>query len=79
MTRKQIVEGAMALSRKEREKLALELWRSLDETTQEEVWEAWAIEINRRIETLRDDVRESVPAEQIMREARKLVRKKRVA
>ena len=79
MTKKQVLAEAMSLSEKDRELLALELWRSLDGTTQEEAAQAWAEEISRRLKALDRGEIKSVPAEQVIREARKLVRKKRSA
>lgn len=67
---------ALRMKKRERELLALELWRSLDDVSQEEVWDAWAVEINRRLLSLERGDAKSIPAEQAIREARKLVRKK---
>ena len=57
----------------------LHLARSLDEDRQEEVWEAWAVEIKRRLRALDSGDVETIPGEQVIRDARKLVRKKRSA
>ena len=77
VTKDQLLNQALSMNKRERELLALELWRSLDDTTQEEVWDAWAIEIARRMKALEHGEVETIPAEQVLREARKLVRKKR--
>jgi putative addiction module component (TIGR02574 family) len=78
-TTRKVLDNAMSLSEKERELLALELWRSLDDTTQEQVWDAWAVEIDRRLHGLERGVAKSFPADEVMRQARRLVRKKRSA
>lgn len=50
MTREQILSEAMSLAPEERELLAEELWLSIDGTTRDEVEQAWAAEIRRRID-----------------------------
>jgi putative addiction module component (TIGR02574 family) len=52
MTRDQIFAEAQSLDPKDRELLAEDLWQSLDETTRNEVNEAWAVEIQRRLQLL---------------------------
>jgi putative addiction module component (TIGR02574 family) len=48
-TSNQLYESALSLSNDERARLADRLWESLDGDTREEVAEAWAAEISRRI------------------------------
>ncbi len=52
MNRAQLLAQAKALDPRERELLAEDLWQSLDESTREQVAEAWPIEIKRRLELL---------------------------
>jgi putative addiction module component (TIGR02574 family) len=47
----QLFESALHLPDDERAELADRIWRSIDGDTQEEVAEAWATEIKRRIES----------------------------
>jgi putative addiction module component (TIGR02574 family) len=48
-TANQLFESALALSDDDRAELADRLWRSIDGDTQEEVADAWAMEIKRRL------------------------------
>jgi putative addiction module component (TIGR02574 family) len=48
----QLFKSALGLSEDDRAELADQLWRSIDEDTQEEVAEAWAVEIKRRLEMI---------------------------
>ena len=79
MTKKQVPASAMALSPKDREMLAEELWLSLAETTMQQVHHSWAVEIEKRLRQLDCGDAETLPADGVMREARKLVRRKRTA
>jgi putative addiction module component (TIGR02574 family) len=49
MTKKQIISEAMSLDPRDREAIAEELLLSVDSATQEEVSDAWAAEIQRRV------------------------------
>ena len=49
-TANKLFESALGLSEDERAELADRIWRSIDGDTQQEVAEAWAAEIKRRIE-----------------------------
>ena len=49
-TANKLFESALGLSGDERAELADRIWRSIDGDTQQEVAEAWAAEIKRRIE-----------------------------
>jgi putative addiction module component (TIGR02574 family) len=77
VSKKQIVEQALALPARDREMLAEELWLSLDGATKEQVHDEWATEIARRLKQLDRGEVDTIPADEVMREARKLVRKKR--
>jgi putative addiction module component (TIGR02574 family) len=48
-TGNQLLESALTLSDDERAELADRLWESLDGDTQDEIAEAWAAEIQRRM------------------------------
>jgi putative addiction module component (TIGR02574 family) len=48
-----LFRAALALPEREREWLAERLWLSVDETTREEAAEAWAREIGRRLNELK--------------------------
>ncbi len=48
----QVEEQALQLSPTERAKLAELLWQSLDETTEEDVAQAWHDELGHRVEAL---------------------------
>lgn len=51
-TGNQLFETALTLSDDERAELADRLWRSVDGDTQEEIAEAWAAEVKRRIDMI---------------------------
>lgn len=60
---------ALALPREERARLAQRLIESLDDDP--EVEEAWAIEIQRRLDSIDRGEVEMIPAEQVLAEARR--------
>ncbi|MEZ4425423.1 MAG: addiction module protein [Gemmatimonadota bacterium] len=62
---------ALALPRKERARLAQRLIESLDDDP--EVEEAWAVEIQRRLDSIDRGEVELIPAEQVLAEARRRV------
>ena len=66
MTLAEIEAEAMKLSPQEREQLAEALYVSLDD--QEEIDEAWRVEIARRIEEVRTGAVQLIPAEQVFAE-----------
>lgn len=70
MTRDQIKAEAMALDPREREQLAEELWRSVDEATKDEIDAAWAAEIRRRIEAVDSSQMPTVPADEVFAKLR---------
>ena len=61
--------AALALPREARAKLARRLLDSLDENA--EVDQAWKQEVERRLEAYRHGDAESVPADEVLEEARK--------
>jgi putative addiction module component (TIGR02574 family) len=63
--------AALALPREERAQLARRLIESLDDDPQVE--EAWAIEIQRRLDAIDRGEVEMIPAEQVLAEARRRV------
>ena len=66
----QLLRTALALPESERAELAASLIHSLDTKTDEEVDEAWAVEIQRRIESIDNGEVELVPWDGVMREMR---------
>jgi putative addiction module component (TIGR02574 family) len=70
MTRQQLLAEAMALSAEDRERLAEDLWQSLDDATRDEIDDAWTTEIRRRMEAI-DRGEPLLDGEQVMAELRK--------
>ena len=66
----QLLRTALALPESDRAELAASLIHSLDTETDEEVDEAWAVEIQRRIESIDNGEVELVPWDGVMREMR---------
>jgi putative addiction module component (TIGR02574 family) len=66
----QLLRTALALPESDRAELAASLIHSLDTKTDEEVDEAWAVEIQRRIESIDNGEVELVPWDGVMREMR---------
>ena len=77
MTKQQLVAEALTLKPRDREEIADELWRSLDKSKRERVAESWASEIARRLDEIHRGEATLIDGAQVMREARKLVRKHR--
>jgi putative addiction module component (TIGR02574 family) len=75
MTKDQILQQALALDPDERSQLAEELSSSLDDKTQEEVHEAWAVELRRRIEALDRGEMKTMPAEEVFERLRKRLKR----
>ena len=75
----QLFAEAMSLKPRDREMLAEELWSSLDGSTRDRISDEWADEISKRLRAFARGEVQTIPGEQVMREARKLVRKKRTA
>jgi len=68
----QIEAEAMKLTTSERADLADRLWLTADTSTS--VTAAWDVEIERRIADLKAGRTQSIPAEEVLREARELIR-----
>jgi putative addiction module component (TIGR02574 family) len=75
MTKKQILAQALSLDPRERSELAEELWLSLDDATQEEIHEAWALELRRRIEALDRGGMKTVAAEEVFERMKKRLKR----
>jgi putative addiction module component (TIGR02574 family) len=71
-----IFAQALALPPDVRERLAEELWQSLDGARQQEIQTAWAEEIHRRIVALENGEVQTIPGDQVMRRIRAEVLKK---
>lgn len=70
MTTEQIIKAAMALPDAERMRVADELIASLDPAEQQRTEEAWAREVERRIDELDAGKVRGRPADEVMRELR---------
>ncbi len=71
-----IFAEALALPADARERLAEELWQSLDDARQEEIRAAWAEEIHRRILALEGGEVKAVPGDEVMQRIRTEILKK---
>ena len=74
MNLKQIEDEALHLSEKERAELAQKLLLSLDAPTAEEIEEDWLIEARRRARELGEGIVRPIPAEEVRKKARALLR-----
>ncbi|WP_459862452.1 addiction module protein [Endothiovibrio diazotrophicus] len=74
MNLKQIEVEALHLSEEERAELAHKLLLSLDAPSVDEVESAWLEEAERRAKDLDDQLVQPVPAEEVSRKARALLR-----
>lgn len=74
MDLKQIEAEALHLSEEERAELAQRLLLSLDAPSEAEISEDWLLEAKRRARELDDGTVEPVPAEEVRRKARSLLR-----
>lgn len=74
MDLKQIEAEALHLSEEERAELAQRLLLSLDAPSEAENSEDWLLEAKRRARELDDGTVEPVPAEEVRRKARSLLR-----
>ncbi len=77
MGRAEILKAALELPAAEREQLADDLWASLPGETEAEVEQAWAVEIERRIDEADKAVVKSVPWSEVRGEALDAVRRVR--
>lgn len=74
MNLKQIEDEALHLSEEERAELAQKLLLSLDAPTTEEIEEDWLVEARRRARELDDGIVQPIPAEEVRKKARALLR-----
>jgi putative addiction module component (TIGR02574 family) len=70
MSTKSITAAALSLTPEEKAKLAEDLLRSLDPPDQADIEDAWAEEIERRIDALDRGEEDTIPVEQFLSEAR---------
>ncbi len=74
MNMKQIENEALHLSEEERAELAQKLLLSLDTPSQKEIEEDWLVEAQQRARELDEGVVQPIPAEEVRRKARALLR-----
>lgn len=74
MDPKQIESEALRLPEEERAELAQKLLLSLDAPSEQEIAEDWLLEAHRRARALDDGAVQPIPAEEVRRKARALLR-----
>lgn len=74
MNLKQIEDEALHLSEEERAELAQKLLLSLDAPTMDEIEEDWLIEARRRARELDEGLVRPIPADEVRKKARALLR-----
>ena len=74
MRLKRIEDEALQLPEEERAELAQKLLLSLDTPSEGEIAEGWLVEAQRRARELDEGIVEPVPAEEVRRKARALLR-----
>lgn len=74
MNLKQIEDEALHLSELERAVLAQKLLLSLDAPTVEEIEQDWLVEAHRRARELDEGIVQPIPAEEVRKKARALLR-----
>lgn len=74
MNLKQIEDEALHLSEEERAELAQKLLLSLDAPTVEEMEQEWLVEAHRRARELDEGIVQPIPAEEVRKKARVLLR-----
>ena len=74
MNLKQIEDEALHLSEEERAELAQKLLLSLDVPTIDEIEEDWLLEARRRARELDEGIVQPIPAEEVRKKARALLR-----
>ena len=77
MRRAEILKAALELPVAEREQLADDLWASLGSETEAEVEQAWALEIERRVQEADKGTVKSLPWSEVRAEALDAVRRAR--
>lgn len=76
MNLKQIEDEALHLSEEERAELAQKLLLSLDAPTVEEIEQDWLVEAHRRARELDEGIVQPIPAEEVRKKARALLKTK---
>jgi putative addiction module component (TIGR02574 family) len=74
MKMKQIEDEALHLPEEERAELAQKLLLSLDAPSEDEVAQDWLVEAQRRARELDEGIVQAVPADEVRRKARSLLR-----
>ena len=74
MNLKQIEDEALHLSEEERAELAQKLLLSLDTPTMDEIEEDWLVEARRRARELDEGIVQPIPADEVRKKARALLR-----
>lgn len=74
MNMKQIEDEALHLPEEERAELAQKLLLSLDLPTVEEIEQDWLVEAHRRARELDEGIVQPIPAEEVRKKARALLR-----
>jgi putative addiction module component (TIGR02574 family) len=74
MNLKQIEDEALHLPEEERAELAQKLLLSLDAPTADEIEQDWLVEVRRRAREIDEGIVQPVPAEEVRKKARALLR-----
>jgi putative addiction module component (TIGR02574 family) len=74
MNLKQIEDEALHLPEEERAELAQKLLLSLDAPAADEIEQDWLVEVRRRAREIDEGIVQPVPAEEVRRKARALLR-----
>ncbi|NGP90236.1 addiction module protein [Fodinibius halophilus] len=72
---KRIEDSALKLEEKDRAELAKRLLKSLEDKVDEDIEQAWIEEINRRKKEIESGEVDTIPAEKVLAEARKILKK----
>lgn len=72
---KKIEDSALKLEEKDRAELAKRLLKSLEDKIDEDIEQAWIEEINRRKKEIESGEVDTIPAEKVLAEARKILKK----
>lgn len=71
---KQIESEALHLSENERARLAQKLLLSLDSPSEDEIFDDWLLEANRRAKDIDNGIVQAIPAEEVRLKAQALLR-----
>ena len=74
---RRVLDEALVLPPGDRAVIAAELEASLDDASAEEVEKAWTEELTKRLREVREDRIKAIPAEKVLRDARKRLRASR--